>query len=485
MTLTNRLSLFFLTALAVVLAGFSITLYVLASVHLHRQVEERLEGAMNTLTAAAEVKADCVEWEPEERKLAFGAGPSGDEVIWFVHDGRGRVVDRTAECAADDFLADTAPSQGAAVGTVTRFDSLGGRWRFRQRWLQAINVESGLSSPDRTPQTLDAGKHQALCLTAGVLLEPVRTTLNTMAFVLAGLSLGAWMLALFAGRAICRRALRPVRSMARAARDMDAADLGQRLPAVNNGDELTDLSLAFNNLLDRLEEAFERQRRFTGDASHQLRTPLAAILGQAEVALRRDRSAAEYQHILSKIRTQAGHLERIVEALLFLARADADAQLPGREGIDLTQWLPEYLRGWSEHGRAGDIHFEHAADSSCIVEVQPAMLGELLNVLIDNACKYSLPGTPITVRLRRDDSEVCVEVEDRGYGIAAGDVPHLFTPFFRSPDSRRRGIEGLGLGLSIARRLAGAFGGTVRVTSDVGRGSCFTLSLPRPIHSGE
>src|SRR5262249_6824630 len=138
-------------------------------------------------------------------------------------------------------------------------------------------------------------------------------------------------------------------------RGMDAGDLGQRLPGVRSGDELEDLSRAFNSLLERLQESFERQRRFTGDASHQLRTPLAAMLGQVEVALRRERPAAEYQRILTSVKEQGERLRRIVESLLFLARADAEARLPDRERLDLRPWLVAHLRSWSDHPRTGDL----------------------------------------------------------------------------------------------------------------------------------
>ena len=110
--------------------------------------------------------------------------------------------------------------------------------------------------------------------------------------------------------------------------------------------------------------------------------------------------------------------------------------------------------------------------------VHPTLLGELLNILIDNACKYSPPGTPITIRLLAVGKTARVDVEDQGCGIAAADLPYLFTPFFRSLETRRLGIEGVGLGLSIARRLAQAFGGELTVTSQVGQGSCLCLRLP-------
>jgi signal transduction histidine kinase len=281
--------------------------------------------------------------------------------------------------------------------------------------------------------------------------------------------------------------------MAAAARAMDAADRESRLPVPATRDELADLSQAFNGLLDRLDESFERQRRFTGDASHQLRTPLTALLGQIEVALRREREADDYRQVLTRMQQQARHLQRIVESLLFLTRADAEAHAPERERLDLGVWLSAHLQGWSEHPRAGDLHIEleHAAQASDTshllalrapepfnVAVQPVLLGELVDLLLENACKYSPPGTPITLRLEHVSGQVRLSIEDQGGGIAAKDLPHLCEPFYRAPDARRRGIAGLGLGLAIAKRIAEAFGGRLVVASQEGKGSCFTVEWP-------
>ena len=125
---------------------------------------------------------------------------------------------------------------------------------------------------------------------------------------------------------------------------MGAEEWDRRLPVPRTDDELQDLGDAFNGLIARLQEAFERQRRFTGDASHQLRTPLAVMLGQIEVSLRRDRSAEDYRRVLSLVHDQAAHLGQMVEMLLFLARADAEAELPGLESIDLAAWVDAHAR---------------------------------------------------------------------------------------------------------------------------------------------
>ena len=292
-----------------------------------------------------------------------------------------------------------------------------------------------------------------LSITAGVSLVPVHTTLRRLAAYLIGLPLMIWILALCLGRLICRRALLPVRNMAAIASEMQASDLAGRLPVINSRDELEDLSRAFNSLLDRVQETFERQRRFTGDASHQLRTPLTAILGQIDVALRKERNIEEYQRVLSTVQLKAHRLSRIVESLLFLARADSDAPEPRLEQLDLVSWLPTYLESWKDHDRATDISLENHSSGKCKISVDPELFRELLDILLDNACKYSPPGTTIWVRLDSNNIRVAVHVVDNGYGIAESDLPNLFTPFVRSDESRLKGIEGIGLGLSIAKRL--------------------------------
>lgn len=464
-TLTTRLSLFFLLTLAVVLTGFSLTLYLLAGDYLQRQCDERLAAALNTLTAAAEINPEGLVWDPAERRLNVAPAAFRGETAWTVRDQRGELVDQSSQPDASDLPV-------AAAGDVRWHNA---PWRLRQAWLRAPHEEPSARAPQT--QTDEEPKYSALQITAGVTLEPMQSTLRLLAWTLAGLSAGIWLVSLIAGRVVCRRALSPVSSMAAAARETDAEDHQQRLPLASTGDELEDLARAFNGLLDRLQEAYERQRRFTGDASHQLRTPLAALMGQVEVALRRPRATDEYERVLQTVHREAQRLRQIVESLLFLARADGEAALPSRQRLDLAEWLPDHLQQWSEHERFADLAFESSCDGPCDVEAHPIMLGELINILLDNAFKYSPPDTEIAVRLARADGTVCVAVENEGPGIAEADLLRLFTPFFRSDLTRQRKIEGVGLGLSIARRLANSIGGQLAVENEPGKGTCFTLSL--------
>jgi signal transduction histidine kinase len=320
-------------------------------------------------------------------------------------------------------------------------------------------------------------KYPVLIVTAAVPLEPVGATLHQLLAVLVGTSVGVLVVAALAGRFVCRRALRPVRRMSDDARAIDPTEADRRIVQPAGGDELTDLAVAFNGLLDRLHESAERHRRFAGDASHQLRTPLTALLGQIEVALRRDRTADEYREVLATAQAKATHLQRIVEALLFLTRSGSEAAVPQREPVDLAAWLPTYLQQWAGHQRFGDIRLM-GVDHPLLVATHPVMLGEAMNVLVDNACRYSPAGCPITISLSDEGGSARVEVADRGPGIAAADLPQVFTPFFRTTEALKANRQGVGLGLSIARRLIEALGGELGVSSELGVGSRFVVTLP-------
>jgi heavy metal sensor kinase len=455
-SLTTRLSLFFLTALALVLLGFSSTLYLLARSYLHYQAKERLQLSMQTLATAMEDHDNGVEWEGEEHPLSLGQDDEPGQVRWIVRDQTGRVIDRSAN-----------------LGAVALDSEEPGRfWRDDEPWLLTRRRQSTSATGP-----LGRKRYTSLELTAGLSLAPVGTMLQTLALTLVSLSALVWLAAASAGRWVCRRALAPVLRMKNAARSISAADLGQRLPSPGTRDELDDLCASFNDLLDRLEEAFARQRRFTGDASHQLRTPLTVMRGQLEVALRRARPAEEYRQALERVQGQTTNLQQIVEALLFLARADAEASLEKCDGIAVAMLLSDLTQRWSDHPRASDLHIAEVARDAT-VRGQAVLLGQLLDNLVDNAFRYSEQGSPVTLRVEQESSEVRMTIEDRGCGISSEDLPHIFEPFYRSPESRRRGRSGTGLGLAVVRRIVAIFGGTVTVESEVGRGSCFILRLP-------
>jgi signal transduction histidine kinase len=460
--LASRLSGFFLAALAVVLVGFSVALYGLAAGDLRRQVDERLDAALATLVAAAEIGPGRVEWEPGERALGLGRDPGADQIRWIVLDDRGRPVDRSANWDSSRPALEIAryPDRGAILYP-------GGR-----TYQAKIRL---VTSPAGAPPSQG---YAELTFAAFAPLGPLQATLGRLALTLSLLSVVLWLAAALAGRWLCRRALAPLTLMATAARSASASDPTTRLPLPDTNDELEDLGQAFNGLLDRLHVALERQRRFTGDASHQLRTPLAGLISQVDVALRQERPAAEYQRVLGVVRTKAIQLRQIIESLLFLARTDSDAPRPELQVVDLARWLPEHLESWSNHPRAADIAIAPHGAAPFPVLAHPTLLSQLVDNLLENACKYSPPGTPVVVRLGRRQGVALLSIEDRGVGLSAEEQARVFQPFYRTAEARSRGQAGVGLGLAVVARVVTVFGGSIRIASEPGVGSRFEVALP-------
>jgi signal transduction histidine kinase len=305
----------------------------------------------------------------------------------------------------------------------------------------------------------------------------VEAEIRSLAAVLPAISIGLWVLAAAIGRHFGRRALAPLTRMAESTRTMSFDD--GRLSSPGTHDELEDFARSFNGLLDRLHVALERQRQFTGQASHQLRTPLAALIAAIELARRRTRTVEEHERVLDRLHDDAVRLWRVVEALLFLARADAEAALPDLESLDLAAWTADYMRTWSGHERAADLRFEGGDGNPLWTRAHRPLLGQLLDNLLENACKYSAPSTPIVVRAWSEPEAVALAVEDRGCGIPAEDLPRVFEPFYRAESARGLGRAGVGLGLAVERRIAAAHGGTIAVESDPDRDSRFVVRLPR------
>jgi signal transduction histidine kinase len=488
MKLATRLSAFFLIALALVLTGFSGTLYLLARNFLVRQLDERLLNAVDTLEASVDIEPGGLEWEPADRQITLGVDQGPTAVRWVVRDGRGELVDRSANVNTSRFPSAWQPASWPSHPTDATAFGVGAGWRLAGRRLRLDDLlRQGRGHPDDEPGY--EVQYPSLELVVGLEPAPVEATLSWLALTLAILSAGVWLTAAATGRWLCVRALTPVNRMAMAATAMTAADLGKRLPVPGTGDELDDLGRAFNDLLDRLNgafvrlnEAYDRQRRFAGDASHQLRNPVAALLGQTQVALRRDRSADEYKRFLDRVHSEGTRLRQIIESLLLLAQPEL-AQ-PEDQIIDLRDWVPDHLERWRSHTRASDMRAEIRDEVVLCVRASPTLLAQLVDNLLENACKYSEPGTPIVVSAWLENGSAVLGVEDRGFGLEAEDLSHVFEPFFRGEQARRDVHAGVGLGLAVAQRIATAFGGTLEVRSRHEAGAFFMLHLPEARSAG-
>lgn len=291
------------------------------------------------------------------------------------------------------------------------------------------------------------------------------------------------LLALAGGYWLAGRLLRPVAMMAERARHISAERLSERLPIENPDDELGRMAAAFNESLARLEDSFDRLRRFTADASHELRTPLTVMRSVGEVALREAHDPVAAREAIGSMLEEVQRLTRLIESLLFFARADAGTDRPQPESIEverLANEVVEHMRPLAEE-KSQRIAFD-CQGSEWVLADRVSLRQALIN-LLDNAIKYSATGAAIRVSVHSGaDEMVVISVADQGVGIPQAEHERIFERFYRLDPARARepGVSGgVGLGLAIARRAVEANLGRIDLTSAVGKGSTFRIWLPR------
>ena len=309
-------------------------------------------------------------------------------------------------------------------------------------------------------------------------LEPVTADLAVIRRVLY---LGLPLLIVVAGLGgfwLATRSLRPLRVMAAQARGITGRNLNKRLEIGPSSEELAALAQTFNELLSRLDTSFETMRRFIADASHELRTPIAVIRGEADVALGRDRTPAEYRESLAIVHDEAKRLTRLVDDLLNLTRADAGhVRLQVRE-FYLNDLVVECCRSMQVLAGAKRISLECRGGEDTAYRGDEELLRRMVLNLLDNAIRYTPPGGRVAAALERDGTAVRILVSDTGIGIAPDAAPHVFDRFYRGDCARSRQDGGFGLGLSIVKWVAESHRGRVELDSSPGVGSTFSVLLP-------
>jgi two-component system OmpR family sensor kinase len=295
----------------------------------------------------------------------------------------------------------------------------------------------------------------------------------------------ALLIAAGGGYLMARKSLAPVATMSMKARQIGAATLSDRIEVRNERDELGFLAATLNDLLERLQRAFESQQRFMADASHELRTPLSIIQGEADVVLARDdRRPGEYRESIQIMQAAATKLTRIVQNLFLLVRTDAGRYPVRPSRFYLDELLADCVRALRSVAVAKRIHLSCDTPAELLIEADEELIHRLMLNLIDNALKFTPEEGDVTVRARRFDGEYQVSVSDTGSGIPAEDQPHVFDRFFRGDRARTwrdvgtAGSSGAGLGLSIAKWIAEVHGGDLRLASSDRRGTTFLVRLP-------
>ncbi len=294
-------------------------------------------------------------------------------------------------------------------------------------------------------------------------------------FALVG-SIGAYWIA--------KQSLRPVSYLSHLAQKIQARTLDQRLPTEGPPDELKELADAFNGMLARLESAFEQQNRFVADAAHELRTPLAILRTNLEVAQRDpDITVADYKEISSVLERALSRLEKLVEDLLLLAKGEKELRA---DPVELETLLQEIAQELEPLAQTRHIRLALNIVDPATVRADVSLLGRAVSNLLENGIRYNRAGGSVTMTVRRATHGVELCVEDTGIGIPIEAQPHIFERFYRVDPARSREQGGSGLGLSIAAYVVQLHGGWLRLTKSIpGIGSQFTMWLPTQVQASE
>ncbi|MGI8749319.1 MAG: sensor histidine kinase [Thermoleophilaceae bacterium] len=447
-----RVTLAFVAVMAVVFAGMGVFIYLRQGSELQDTIDQGLRSRAADITTLVR--------EADSGLSESGRSPlteTGESVAQIL-DRRGRVVD-APPALRNRPIAGTATVRRATRGTIL----------VNRTTVPTSDGETRLLA---TPVTANGDR---LVVVVGASLEAREKSQHSLAAVLALAGLGALACAAAASFGVVSAALAPMEAMRRRAGAIQAAEPGARLPVPRAQDEVHRLGETLNSMLDRLEDAFTRERQFVSDASHELRTPIAILKGELELALWTNASPDELRAAISSAVEESDRLTELAEDLLVIARADHGRLPVRREDVDVHELLGTVSRRFqlraSEHGTEIVVEGEPGE----AVEGDRLRLEQALGNLVENALRH---GTgPVTLSAgRSSDQSAVLKVCDHGPGFGEGFAAYAFERFSREDSARARG--GAGLGLAIVEAIVQAHGGGVRACNRRGGGAEVALIIP-------
>ncbi|HEV8264219.1 MAG TPA: ATP-binding protein [Gemmatimonadales bacterium] len=470
-TIRGRLTAWYSAALVGTLAAFAVVLYLSRRSASYEDLDRRIqsEAALSAGILAESYGARGVLLVRDTLIPEVAAVLEAIPDFLIVTHADGHVLfassDARATFGAFEQLTSLVKSAGGGPASgAYRITPDGPVIRYVVRPITGAGRQFGAVLAGASTQTAELGLQQLL----GTLLVMVVVGVFPAVFI------GSW---------IARRALEPVDQIITEVREItDGRSLHRRLAVPMVRDELGRLAETLNQMMTRLERSFAALRRFTADASHELKTPLTVVRAGVERAITRPDLPQETLAALEETLQEVNRMTELLDALLTLARADEGRAELHREPVDLRAIL-------AEAGETGELLAEHAGvtievrtpPDPVVLDVDRSRVRQLILNLLENAVKYTPRGGQVLVQLGSANGRVLLSVADTGIGIAPGDLPHVFDRFWRADSARTRTGErpGTGLGLAICKWIAEAHGGTIDVQSRPGRGTTFTVSFPR------
>lgn len=444
---------------ATLLASLGLLVYWLLSTNLRRDAESQL--ATRAVQLASTLNVD-------ESGINFQESQLPGELA-LLYSSKGALLESSSRIYSPPVLP-AWTSQGAGKGAYETVALPDGRWL----------MYAGPIAASEPSASAGAG---AGTLIIGRSLEPIYELLNQTVSVFAMVGPIVLLLACVGGYFLAGRALAPVAAITRTAQRIQAEGLGRRIGMEGREDELGKLAATFDSMLARLEETFARERRFTSDAAHELRTPLAVIRAESSLALSKSRTPDEYRRVLQVVDGESSRMGKLMGDLLTLARADVGKYHLLRKAVDLTALCQKVAAQMEVLARDKQITLTTDIAEGIRTIGDDAWLMQMLNNLLDNGIKYTQSGGWVKLTLARKKDNVAIVVEDNGIGMTEEQLAHIFDRFYRADKARGRdnSASGSGLGLAICEWIAISHGMHIGATSQIGNGSAFEVVLPADI----
>lgn len=442
--------------LAIVSSLLMASVLVAVGLFIYTRLDAELTAAVDT-GLASRAEQIVAELESGGKLPSPGAFIDPDEAFAQVFDARGAIVESSAGLA-DQPMLDAKLLDGLARPTTYE--------------LTVATTEEQIAA------RLFAVPTNGQIVVVGASLEEQRSALNRLAALSLIGGAVALVLSALVSWLVTGAALRPVERMRRQAAAISSSQPGARLPVPDTADELARLGQTLNQMLDRLEEALERERRFVSDASHELRTPLANLKAELDLALRRPRDEAD---LLLSLRSAAAETDRVIrlaEDLLVQARAESTAAALMLEPTDVNALVRREIATFEARAAEREVTFNMATASNVSGTVDRRRLRQALGNVLENAVRHSPAGGVVRVQVDAREQTLVIQVSDAGDGFDEQFLPIAFEPFSRSDAGRARSGGGSGLGLAITASLIESHGGSVTAANDPSGGAVVTLRIP-------
>ncbi len=461
-SIRSRLTAWYVTLLGAILVIFSIFLDYFLSKRLYESVDNSLAVSATVVATSARMRY---------RSPVPGLDQIFEEFLevrnlnkfYRIYDGSGNVGSRSSNINASQF----------PLSEVAYADALKGNNTYETFLVDGKHPIRVITMP------IIIEKKLANLVQVGTSLEAVQGTLKNLRILLFAAVPSVLVLAALFARFMARRALKPISKIIQTARNIGKGrELSQRMPVLKIQDELGQLTLTFNEMMDRLENSFVQMRQFSSDASHELRTPLTVLKGQNELVLSKPRELEEYQDVIVSNLEEINYMSKVLEDLFILSKSDENQILLNCKRMDLRDLVDEVCKHAEVLAGEKDIRIIITYLESVKINGDEVRLRQMIWNILQNGIKYTQSRGELKVSLRDEGEFALLSIQDTGIGIPKNDLPSIFNRFYRVDKARSRDEGGSGLGLSICKYIAEAHKGKIDVESKLSVGSCFKIRIP-------